>query len=136
MGEQVVRDETGQVVVLNKEGYREGALLGLNFLKEIYTDQKYAKMLPPGVNAWVDPSNNEAFLAGKPVITTTDAGGPTEFVVDGVNGRVTAPDPAALGEAIAFLAGDSRRAAALGEAGYERARHITWAGVVEALIKA
>jgi glycosyltransferase involved in cell wall biosynthesis len=77
----------------------------------------------------------EAFLSGKPVITTTDAGGPTEFVVDGVNGRVTAPSPEALGDAIGFLAADSRRAAALGEAGNERARQITWAGVVEALVR-
>ena len=59
----------------------------------------------------------EAFLSGKPVVTTTDAGGPNEFVVDGVNGRVTAPDPEALGEAIRFLAADARRAAALGDAG-------------------
>ena len=76
----------------------------------------------------------EAFLSGKPVVTTTDAGGPTEFVVDGVNGRVTAPVPEALGDAIGFLSADSQRAAALGEAGYERARQITWAGVVEALV--
>ena len=46
----------------------------------------------------------EAFLAHKPVITTTDAGGPNEFVVDGVNGFVVAPDPEAIGEAMAALA--------------------------------
>ena len=78
----------------------------------------------------------EAFLSGKPVITTTDAGGPTEFVVDRVNGRVTPPDPEALGEAVGFLAADRRRAASLGDAGYDRARQITWAGVVEALVQA
>jgi len=78
----------------------------------------------------------EAFLSGKPVVTTTDAGGPTEFVVDGVNGRVTSPDPEALGDAIRFLAADSRRAASLGDAGYERARQVTWAGVIEALVSA
>src|SRR5687768_18356897 len=66
-------DESGDVVVLNKEGFREGALLGLNFLKETYSDPKYAAMLPPGVNAWVDPSNNEAFLAGK-IAFTSNAG--------------------------------------------------------------
>ena len=31
----------------------------------------------------------EAFLSHKPVVTTTDAGGPNEFVSDGVNGYVT-----------------------------------------------
>ena len=78
----------------------------------------------------------EAFLSGKPVITTVDAGGPTEFVVDGVNGRVTAPDPEALGEAIRSLAADPDRASSLGDAGYERARQVTWKGVVEALVSA
>jgi glycosyltransferase involved in cell wall biosynthesis len=76
----------------------------------------------------------EAFLARKPVVTTTDAGGPTEFVEDGVNGRVVAPDPEALGEAVAGLAADRARAARMGEAGYERARQVTWAGVIDALV--
>jgi glycosyltransferase involved in cell wall biosynthesis len=76
----------------------------------------------------------EAFLAHKPVITTTDAGGPTEFVEDGVNGWVTPPLPEAVGEAIGRLSEDRARAAALGAAGYERARTITWDGVVDRLI--
>ncbi len=76
----------------------------------------------------------EAFLAHKPVVTTTDAGGPKEFVEDGVNGRITAPDPAALGEAMAWLDTNRARAAAQGDAGYEKARHVTWAGVIEQLV--
>ena len=76
----------------------------------------------------------EAFLSGKPVITTTDAGGPNEFVVDGLNGRVTAPEPGALGEAMQFLHDDKTRAASLGDAGYQRARLVTWAGVIDRLL--
>ena len=75
----------------------------------------------------------EAFLARKPVITTVDAGGPNEFVVDGVNGQVTAPEPEALGAALTALDADRRRAAAMGDAGFERARQITWAGVIQQL---
>jgi glycosyltransferase involved in cell wall biosynthesis len=78
----------------------------------------------------------EAFLSRKPVATTDDAGGPTEFVVDGVNGGVTAPDPAALGQILADWHAAPGRAAALGEAGFERARTISWQGVVEQLIGA
>jgi glycosyltransferase involved in cell wall biosynthesis len=78
----------------------------------------------------------EAFLARKPVVTTTDAGGPLEFVGDGVTGRVTAPVPEALGGAIAELAGNRRLAESLGAAGYERARAITWDGVVDRLLAA
>jgi len=76
----------------------------------------------------------EAFLAGKPVITTTDAGGPLEFVEDGVTGLVVAPDPRAIADAIARLSADRRTAAGLGAAGCERARAITWSGVVERLM--
>jgi glycosyltransferase involved in cell wall biosynthesis len=76
----------------------------------------------------------EAFLSGKPVITTTDAGGPNEFVVDGENGFVRDPDAAALGAAVASLDADRRRAAALGEAGRARALQVTWSGVIEKLV--
>ncbi len=76
----------------------------------------------------------EAFLAGKPVITTTDAGGPNEFVISGVNGFSVAPEPAAIAEAIAALAADRARARSLGDAGYDRARLVTWSGVIDKLV--
>ena len=76
----------------------------------------------------------EAFLARKPVVTAIDSGGPNEFVVDGVNGFVRPPDPAAFAEAINGLAAARRRAATMGDAGYERARTITWDGVIDKLV--
>jgi glycosyltransferase involved in cell wall biosynthesis len=78
----------------------------------------------------------EAFLARKPVVTTTDAGGPLEFVDDGVTGLVAAPDPDSLGEAMSRVTRDPGFARSLGEAGYERARTITWDDVIERLIEA
>jgi glycosyltransferase involved in cell wall biosynthesis len=78
----------------------------------------------------------EAFLARKPVVTTVDAGGPNEFVVDGENGRVTAPDASAIAGAIADLDAGRTRAAAWGAAGYHRARQVTWDGVIEQLTSA
>jgi glycosyltransferase involved in cell wall biosynthesis len=76
----------------------------------------------------------EAFLAGKPVITATDAGGPLEFVQNDVNGFICAPAPEAVAQAINQLAGDRARAASLGRAGFERARGITWDGVISQLV--
>jgi glycosyltransferase involved in cell wall biosynthesis len=76
----------------------------------------------------------EAFLCAKPVITATDSGGTLEFVVDDQNGFVCAPEPAAVGAALASLAGDRARAARLGQAGLSRARQISWDGVVERLL--
>ena len=75
----------------------------------------------------------EGFLARKPVVTCRDSGGPTEFVVDGVNGFVCAPNPAELANAINRLAADRPRAAAMGDAGYEVATGVTWDGVIEKL---
>jgi glycosyltransferase involved in cell wall biosynthesis len=77
----------------------------------------------------------EAFLARKPVITATDSGGPNEFVVDGVNGFSVAPEPESIAAAINALAADRGRAAAMGDAGYDRARTVTWDGVIEKLVQ-
>ena len=75
----------------------------------------------------------EAFLARKPVVTATDSGGPNEFVVDGVNGFVCAPEPGELARAINRLAGGRSEAAAMGDAGHQVAAAITWDGVIEKL---
>jgi glycosyltransferase involved in cell wall biosynthesis len=78
----------------------------------------------------------EAFLSRKAVITTTDAGGPLEFVVDGVNGVVAEPTGEALAAAIDRLGASAPLAAQLGEAGHDRARRVTWEGVVDRLVGA
>ena len=77
----------------------------------------------------------EAFLARKPVITTTDSGGVLEFVEDGVTGLVAPPEPEALAECIDRLAARPALAAGLGDAGYERVKDITWDAVVEELTR-
>ncbi len=76
----------------------------------------------------------EGFLAAKPVVTATDSGGTREFVEDGVTGRVTDPEPRAIGEAVAELHGARHVAAALGAAGRERATAITWDSVIDRLV--
>jgi multiple sugar transport system substrate-binding protein len=68
-----VTDESGEIVVLNKDPYREYNLAALNWLKEIYTSPQYASFLPPGVGGWTDPSNNEAWLANT-IAFTNNAG--------------------------------------------------------------
>ena len=75
----------------------------------------------------------EAFLARKPVITCTDSGGPNEFVIDGVNGFVCAPEPGELATAINRVVADRAKAAAMGHAGHQAASAITWDGVIEKL---
>lgn len=77
----------------------------------------------------------EAFLASKPVLTFQDSGGPLEFVQDGVNGFIMAPEAEALAQGIACLT-HSRRAEDLGHAGRETlaAQKITWEHVIEKLM--
>jgi len=75
----------------------------------------------------------EAFLSRKPVVTASDSGGTLEFVVHGTNGLVAEPTAEAIGDALNRLT-DASLAATLGAAGYERARHVTWDGVVEQLV--
>lgn len=79
----------------------------------------------------------EAMLAAKPVITCSDSGGPTAFVVDGETGFVTAPDPAALAAALSRLCNNPDEAKALGIAGRKRydALAIGWEPIVSALLK-
>jgi glycosyltransferase involved in cell wall biosynthesis len=76
----------------------------------------------------------ESFLARKPLVTTRDSGGPLEFVEDGVSGLVTEPTPEALADAVNRLQANPLLAASLCEAAYERARGVTWDGVIEKLL--
>ncbi len=76
----------------------------------------------------------EAFLAAKPIVTTADSGGPLEFVVNEVNGLVCDPTPEALGAALRRLARNRALASDWGHAGRDRARQVTWDGVVEKLV--
>ena len=77
----------------------------------------------------------ESFLSRKPIVTATDSGGPLEFVVDGVNGRVVPPMPEAVAEAINGYVSDRKLAASHGDAGYSRASLVTWEGVIEKLVR-
>jgi glycosyltransferase involved in cell wall biosynthesis len=78
----------------------------------------------------------EAFAARRPVVTTTDAGGPLEFVTDGETGLVTAPEPRAVAEAFDRLFADRALAQRLGEAGNAvvRERVPAWPDVVARLL--
>ncbi|HEY1434180.1 MAG TPA: glycosyltransferase family 4 protein [Thermoanaerobaculia bacterium] len=78
----------------------------------------------------------EAFLSGKPVLTTEDAGGPLEFVRNGETGIVTAPRPEAFGVALRLAWGRPDALQALGEAGRARAARLDWDRPIAALLAA
>ena len=76
----------------------------------------------------------EAMKSGKPVLTVSDAGGVTEFVHNGVNGRVVAPDVPSLARAIDAMMADRPRLLAMGEAARATGAEVTWKRTVEALL--
>lgn len=76
----------------------------------------------------------EAMLAGKPVITTTDSGGPLELVTDGETGVVAEPDAASLAAAFRKVYAERDWARALGARGRARAQEVNWPSVFKALL--
>ena len=79
----------------------------------------------------------EAFLSGKPVVTTRDAGGPLEFVTDGESGVVAEPEPEAIASAIdALWQLPAARLREMGEAGRARVAGIDWDTVIDRLTEA
>jgi glycosyltransferase involved in cell wall biosynthesis len=76
----------------------------------------------------------EAFLSGKPVVTTNDAGGPLEVVHDRETGLVVAPQPAELAAACSYLAAHVDEAKAWGRAGQAVAERVTWDACIDALL--
>jgi multiple sugar transport system substrate-binding protein len=54
-------DETGTKVVFNSDS----TIAAYQWLYDLYgPNSKYKAALPPGVNGWTDPSNNQAWIAG------------------------------------------------------------------------
>ncbi len=73
----------------------------------------------------------EAFLAEKPVVTTTDAGGPLDVVRDRETGRVVEPTVEAVAAALAIGEGEAR---AWGRAGKAVAEQVTWDRAIDRLL--
>jgi glycosyltransferase involved in cell wall biosynthesis len=78
----------------------------------------------------------EAFCAEKPVVIHPDAGGPLEFVTDGEDGLIVAPEAKALGEAFTKLHARRGLARELGAGGKRSldAKNVSWDHVIESLL--
>jgi glycosyltransferase involved in cell wall biosynthesis len=76
----------------------------------------------------------EAFLSEKPVVTTTDAGGPLDVVTDRKTGLVTEPRAAALAAALRYLREHPDDGRAWGRAGKAVAERVTWDAAIARLL--
>lgn len=78
----------------------------------------------------------EAMLAGKPLLTLSDAGEPAALVRNEVEGLVVAPEHQLFGEAMTRLMAQPELARSLGAASFDRYQtlNISWSHVVSTLI--
>jgi glycosyltransferase involved in cell wall biosynthesis len=106
----------------------EETLLGL------YSGARLVVVAPQGEDLGYVPL--EAFLSGKAVLTTEDAGGPLEFVTDGETGIVVPPRPEAIGAALAAAWDRPEALAVMGRRGLERASRLSWDDTVGRLLSA
>lgn len=76
----------------------------------------------------------EAMRSGKPVITTIDSGGVTEFVVNRETGFVVAPNPEEIAKAMDYMSSHRDEARTMGRSARRLVKDITWSKVAEQLI--
>jgi glycosyltransferase involved in cell wall biosynthesis len=76
----------------------------------------------------------EAFLSEKPVLTTTDAGGPLDVVHDRKTGLVVAPNATEIARGLAWLRAHNDEAKTFGRAGQELAQSVTWDSCIDRLL--
>jgi glycosyltransferase involved in cell wall biosynthesis len=77
----------------------------------------------------------EAFASGKAVVTCTDSGGPAELVSDGISGKVTAPEPAALARGLREVMEDRASAERMGAAALAQVSKMNWSDAVRRLLQ-
>ena len=76
----------------------------------------------------------EAFMAEKPVVTTTDAGGPLDVVSDRSTGLVVEPEAAPIAAACRYLIEHPADVQEWGRAGRAVAQEVTWDRAIERLL--
>lgn len=76
----------------------------------------------------------EAMMSAKPVLTTTDSGGPNEFVCNGETGYSVKPEPQAIAERIDYLCEHTDEARQMGFVAQKLVQGITWENTVAKLL--
>ena len=133
-------DEESLRIEVAKHGVEDKVVLHFGWISEeekvdLFADCLAAIYIPFNEDSYGYPSL-EAHHAGKAVITTTDAGGTKELIVNGENGFVVEPSPQAIAESMDRLYLDRSLARKLGQAGIHRIKKlgISWPHVIDRLI--
>lgn len=78
----------------------------------------------------------ETMMHKKPVITTYDSGGPTEFVKNYETGFVTDFNAEKIAERIDYIVENPQQAKEMGERGFNLVKNLNWLAIVNELISA
>lgn len=136
-------DSDAYLESLKQEASRLGVSARVQFLGQVSEQEKielYANCLgviyPPQDEDYGYVSL-EAMLAGKPLLTCTDSGGPLEFVLNDETGLISQPTAADLARSIDRLGEDPGRAVEMGEAARDHYADldIGWKRVIECLTR-
>jgi glycosyltransferase involved in cell wall biosynthesis len=126
--------------LIDKYGLRKRVTLVPHWVPEEEKLELFARCLavvyfPLNEDSYGYPSL-EAHAARKAVLTTTDAGGTCELIVNGHNGFITPPDPELIGSAMDKLYNDRQATQEMGRAGERRIEElrITWDNVAARLL--
>jgi glycosyltransferase involved in cell wall biosynthesis len=76
----------------------------------------------------------EAFAHTKPVISCQDSGECLQFVKNGINGFVVAPQPKEIAKAIEYFINHPEQAKVMGKSGQLDISHINWSNISQRLL--
>lgn len=132
--------EIEYIETLIKKNHLENKVQLTGFLSEEEKIAYYANCLGVYFGAYDEDYGYitlESFFSKKPIIVHQDAGGPLEFVQDGVNGHVAEEDPRKVAALIDAWYLDREAAKRMGERGYRlmQEKHIDWDYVVSKLLQ-
>ncbi|ASP37508.1 glycosyltransferase [Bacterioplanes sanyensis] len=101
-------------------------------LQAYYSDAMFVPFVPDDEDYGL--ITLEAMHAAKAVLTTSDAGGVTELVENGVTGNICQPSPSAIATVMQQWLDDPVPVQNMGQAGYQKAQEINWHAAVNQLL--
>jgi glycosyltransferase involved in cell wall biosynthesis len=126
--------------LVRSEGVEARVDLRGTYVTEVEKEDLFARCLAVAYIAYDEDSYGypslEAHHANKAVISARDSGGTDELIIDGENGFICEPEPAALAACFDALWEDRARAERMGRRGAERVHelNITWDHAIERLL--
>lgn len=134
------RREIESIETMIKKHHLEHKVTLTGFLSEEEKISYYANCLGVYFGAYDEDYGYitlESFFSKKPIIVHHDAGGPLEFVEDGVNGHVIEDDPRKVAEMMDAWYVDREAAKRMGENGFRlmQEKHIDWDYVIQKLLQ-